>query len=270
MINRFKEEYEEDCDCVVAINEYSISFKPLLINPKRFRKSIFKYADVVLMMSATILDYTTFLKYLGISQDEVAIVKCPSIFPIENNKIHFVDSGTMSYKTKHLNIDKTISNIDNIIDKNKNKKGIIHTVSNANVRLLTEKSRHSKKFVIASGKDRSELLDFFKYKANKDAILVSPSFTEGISLDDDMAEYSIIMKVPYGNLGDEWISKRMELDKRWYMLKTVRAIVQMAGRHQRNEKDVVDTYITDGNFKKVFQQYNKWFPESWKYHLKNI
>jgi len=39
-------------------------------------------------------------------------------------------------------------------------------------------------------------------------VLISPSLHLGLDLKDDLSRFQIIIKVPYGNLGDRWISAR--------------------------------------------------------------
>ena len=36
-------------------------------------------------------------------------------------------------------------------------------------------------------------------------VLISPSLHLGLDLKDDLSRFQIIVKVPYGNLGDRWI-----------------------------------------------------------------
>ncbi|GAH65791.1 unnamed protein product, partial [marine sediment metagenome] len=94
-------------------------------------------------------------------------------------------------------------------------------------------------------------------------VLVSPSFGRGVDLFGDRARFQIICKIPFPDLGDKQTSKRRWSGKsgeRWYLLETVRAIVQMAGRIVRSADDYGVTYILDSRFERFFKQMHKDFP----------
>jgi ATP-dependent DNA helicase DinG len=101
----------------------------------------------------------------------------------------------------------------------------------------------------------------------KNAVIIGPSLTEGLNLEDDMSRFQIIMKVPYPSLTDELVKARMERNDEWYAWATSLAIMQAIGRSIRNQNDYATTYILDACFldlnKKV--KWPKWFENRFKF-----
>jgi Rad3-related DNA helicase len=269
MIDRFNTEVDHHCGFVINQDNYGITFKPLLIKSKRFTDHFFRFADVKLLMSATILDYDIFCRYLGIDKKDVGIVTVPNQFPEKNNTLYFWNTGSMSMKNRKSTLGDALEIIDLIIEHNSDSRGIIHTVSNINANELMENLKYNHRLHLATGKNREETVKYFQNHSEKDAIIISPSLSEGISLDGAMADFSIIMKVPFLNLGDEWNRERLRIDQQWYALNTVRAIVQMAGRHQRSKDDICSTHIIDSDFGRLYRQNKKFFPKEWQHKLDN-
>jgi len=91
-------------------------------------------------------------------------------------------------------------------------------------------------------------------------VLLSPSMSEGFSLDDDLARFQLITKMPYPYLGDQQIAARKDIDPEWYILQTVSTVIQAAGRIVRSDTDHGSTYILDKDFERLFEEYNDFFP----------
>ncbi len=106
------------------------------------------------------------------------------------------------------------------------------------------------------------------YNTTDNKVLISPSLMEGIDLKDDLARFSIILKVPYVSLADEWVKIRMNNNKNWYNTITVKNIIQMVGRGVRNETDTCITYILDSEFKKFYTRCQRYFPVWFKDAIK--
>ncbi|GAI99131.1 unnamed protein product, partial [marine sediment metagenome] len=94
-------------------------------------------------------------------------------------------------------------------------------------------------------------------------VLVSPSFGRGVDLFGDRARFQICIKIPFLDLSDKQTAKRRWSGKggeRWYLLETVRAIVQMAGRIVRSADDHGVTYFLDERWSRFYRQMEKDFP----------
>lgn len=94
-------------------------------------------------------------------------------------------------------------------------------------------------------------------------VLLSPSMTEGFSLDDDLSRFQIITKIPFPFLGDKQICAKKDRDPDWYTLQAVMGIVQSSGRSIRNDKDFAETYILDRDFYRIYNDDCLHFWPSW-------
>ena len=221
-------------------------FKPVKID--KYAKSTFlRYGDVCLFMSATILDYKLFAEWLGIREDEVYAIRQKSPFEINRNPIKTFKGFPMSYKTLDEIAPTTIDTIQEILDKHKNDKGIIHTVSYSCKNFLKKKI-DTDRLIDHRTHNRARKLRKFK-KSKKPLVLISPSMNEGVDLPGDLCRFQIIYKIPYPNVSDKQTSFRMRLDPKWFKYKTCLSLVQTVGRGMRYEDDYCMTYFIDSRLK---------------------
>jgi Rad3-related DNA helicase len=80
---------------------------------------------------------------------------------------------------------------------------------------------------------------------NEPTVLVSPSLDTGISLDDDLGRFQIILKSPYLPLSSKRIKKMMDANPKHYTMKMLNKLIQMCGRCTRSSGDYSITYILD-------------------------
>jgi len=242
-----------------------IEFKPLYgINT--FKSTINKYGEFFLFMSATILNKDVFCKNLGINPKDAEYIRCESTFPVKNRLINFNPVGSMSFKNKNTTMPLLIKEIDNILKKHPNVKGIIHTVNYEIAEKIIEGlsfSNQSSRLIYPVGADRQIMLDTF-YASKKPYVLISPSLMEGIDLKEDLSRLCIICKIPYLNLGDNWTKERMSIDPEWYTTMACVHLIQMTGRSIRSETDYAETYILDKDFLKLAHQSVNIFPKWWQ------
>lgn len=250
---------------IISQDKDSMEFK-LLHSNKIFEKTISKYSSRFLFMSASILNYKQFAADLGLSLNNIEYIECDSTFPVENRLIHYSPVGSMSYKTKYETLPKMIQKIDKILKENKNVKGIIHTVNYETAEKIIEGlsfSDQSYRLLMPKGADKQVMLNAF-YNSTKPYVLISPSLTEGIDLKEDLSRLCIICKVPYANLGDNWVKTRMNESREWYINKACINLVQMSGRSIRSETDYATTYILDSDFMKLAQGSMDILPKWWQ------
>ena len=100
--------------------------------------------------------------------------------------------------------------------------------------------------------------------------MVGPSLIEGLSFDDDLCRFQIIMKVPYPSLADKFVSAKMNYDKQWYSNTTAISILQGVGRGVRNMHDWCVTFILDGCFERLFYSSFNMFPPEFSQRIKVI
>ena len=68
-----------------------MTFKPLNVAP--YCKKLFEQCDVTLIMSATILDFDTFCRNVGLEHSQVKFIEVGSDFPVENRPIYPLNIG---------------------------------------------------------------------------------------------------------------------------------------------------------------------------------
>lgn len=145
--------------------EYEVlEFKPLKVD-NYAPSTLFDFADVCLFMSATILDYKLFAKWLGIPESEIYAIRRKT--PFDNSRNPIITSGeyNLSKSNIRVNASKTLKLIENILNNHKNEKGIIHTVSTQCMYFIMDNLK-SKRLIAHNNKNRSEVLEEFKKAQN--------------------------------------------------------------------------------------------------------
>lgn len=275
-INRFDTEYDssyfDDLDWAVERDIEDddlkgVSFTPVSIAPfaERF---LFDYADTTILMSATILDFKTLARSLGIinKTDRMATFRFPSPFDPEIRPIVYYDSPAINHQNWGENFPAIAKLVDCVaqLPENVNEKGIIHSVSYNNEEIIKNNvSRSVRRRLMTHGEDdpeREAVLEEFK-SSDEARILMSPGIYEGVDLKYDMSRFQIVPKVPYLSLGSKAVQYKQDRDPRWYQWRTVIRMVQSFGRSVRSDDDYAKTYILDGAFENLYQQNSGMFPD---------
>jgi Rad3-related DNA helicase len=221
-------------------------------------KYVFSHYDMVFMMSGTILDKNLFCQLNGLDVSKAAYHSIESPFPVKNRPIIYMPIGKMSYKNKEETFQRYIPYIKKIMNKYAGQKGIIHTNS-FELSNWIQKGIKDKRFVFHDSTNKDEMLR--KHcETDKPTVLVSPSMDTGVSLDDDLARFQIIAKVPYPSLASQKNKMRQSNNPDWYAWKTVSGFIQMTGRSVRSDKDYADTIILDGSFGDVMKHSSHFLP----------
>jgi Rad3-related DNA helicase len=248
-------------------NDIIVDVKPLWIG-ETIKKALFDVYDEVIMMSATIGEINTFVKLNGIDINEVNHAELPSTFPLENRPVYYWNCGKMNFAKKQETWKVMKDVIKKLLKKYKGKKGIIHTNS-FELTSWIERDINDDRLIIAKiGAGMDVLNEHFN--RTDDSVIVSPSMAEGVNLNEDAARFSIIVKMPYPDLSDKVVKKRLELFPDWYMYVTCNKIVQTVGRGVRSEKDKCDTIILDGCFSDVIRNGMHMFPQYFIDSIQNI
>ena len=241
-----------------------IEFKPIDIAPFA-DEMLYKFGDVVILMSATILDYKAFIECVGIPKDACSFISLQSPFPVENRPVIYSGMGKMSSKSIDETLPRMVDAVKAILDQHKNEKGIIHCHSYKVANYIKKNIRNSR-LLLHNSSNREAILQ--KHIKNKKAsVLISPSMTEGVDLKDDLSRFQIICKVPYPYLGDKLVRKKMNKWKWWYPLQTAKTIVQATGRSVRSKDDTAVTYILDSDFEMFYNRNRAMFPEGFRESL---
>ncbi len=265
-LHRFLEIYEKDNWIMNAVESNfqkskKLEFKPVCVAPHS-EDILFKSGKKVLMMSATILDFSGFCETLGIKEEEAAFISIPSPFPSENKPILYSGVGKMSSSSIDETLPKMATAIKEILKEHKNDKGIIHCHSYKVAHYLKKKIRSSR-ILIHNSENRDEILK--KHIGSKNpTVLLSPSMTEGVDLKGEISRFQVLCKVPYPYLGDKLIKKKMNKWRWWYPLQTAKTVVQSVGRSIRSKDDYAVTYILDSDWERFYNRNSGYFPEDFK------
>lgn len=263
--NRFVENISHDpYSWIFDYNEElrTIEFKPLKID-NYAKNTLFEYGDVCILMSASILDYKFFSKCLGLKEDEVYAIRKKSPFDLKRNPIISYDELDLSHKNIKTTASKTIDPIKSILNKHKNEKGIIHTVSSSCRDYLMD-NLEGFNLIDHNSENRQDQLEIFKNSKNP-LVLISTSMGEGVNLPGDLCRFQIMYKLPYPDLNDKQIRMRANADDVWYDYKTAMTLIQTYGRGMRFAEDYCTTYFIDKRireFVKRDSKTNRFLPDS--------
>ena len=163
--------------------------------------------------------------------------------------------------------EKLIDRMSEILEIHKGESGIVHTGNFKIAQWLVDELEFNAPHELlhhnpGSGDNRNKIINQFSNN-HKPALLISPSITEGLDLVDDSARFAIFVKVPFGNLGDQWVKKRLDMSKKWYQRQAIINIIQGGGRIVRSNTDWGYTYILDASFTYLLQQTRYAIPQWW-------
>jgi len=231
-------------------------------------KYIFSQYDMVFLMSGTILDKNLFCQLNGLDVTKAVYYSIGSPFPLRNRPIYYMPLGKMSFKSKEDTFKRYIPYIQKLLDKYKNKKGIIHTNSFELAKWI-ENSIKDPRLIFHDSSNKDEILKMHM-ESEEPTVIVSPSMDTGVSFDNDSARFQIIAKVPYPSLASQKNKMRQANNPDWYSWKTVSGLIQMSGRPVRSNMDYADTIIIDGGFGDVIKHSSQFLPDWIQEAIKKI
>tara|TARA_R110000787_G_scaffold114620_3_gene224360 strand:+ start:1290 stop:2915 length:1626 start_codon:yes stop_codon:yes gene_type:complete len=247
------------CKYVIDPSAEQVSYTPLRVN--YLSNHLFDHGEKIILMSATIIDYKKFAKILGIPEDQFTYIEVPSKFPAKKSPIFMTGDIKLNYKTMDAMLPKVVKAVNHILEHHKNDKGVIHTHTHKITKYLQDHIKSSRLIFREKGVNNEALL---KEHLNTDhpTVLVSPSMGFGISLDDDLARFQIVVKAAYPSLGDKRTKELFDVDKGWYTNTMLSAFIQQCGRGTRSAEDYCATYVIDSNVKDVIVRNNKKLPKA--------
>jgi Rad3-related DNA helicase len=229
---------------------------------------IFSQYDHIIFMSATILDKHLFSFINGLDDKLSSYYDIPSPFSLKNRQIYYLKIGKMNYYNKIETFQKQIPWINKILEKYKNSKGIIHT-TNYEITEWIKDNIQNDRLLFHETDDRNDILE--KHLTSiEPTVLVSPSMMEGISLDDDLARFQILLKINYPNISSNKIKARQKLKPEWYSWMACVNTIQSTGRGVRNDNDFCDTFILDSNFSDLLKYNSHMIPKYFTDAIKTL
>jgi Rad3-related DNA helicase len=239
-----------------------------------YKKFIKPSAVRILFMSATIGLDSEFRRTFDLDPTTTTTIAVDSVFQASSSPILYTPVGKMSYSQIEMTIPKLRDAVDQILTYHSTEKGIIHST---NYRLASEiykglsaENSHRllcREMIGRRGKNvyrsNTELVERH-CQSPEPTVLLSPSMSEGISLDDELSRFQIILKLPFANLRDPRVNALLKSGN-WYINQMFRQVMQSSGRSTRSADDFSVTYILDEAFNSYFQRFYsqlpRWFRE---------
>jgi Rad3-related DNA helicase len=245
-------------------NENEISVKPIFVGDM-FDKLI--NAEFNLLMSATLSE--TFARRTMTLENAKHIRLAPS-FPKENKQVVFFKPQKLSYDT--MKDPKVVKQLQatcyEIVNHHVGlgERGIVLAPSFAIVegiaQVLEAMNVGARIFEHKRGEKLAELLGRFTRFNDGPAVLLTPSGFEGLDLAGDLSRYQIIVKAPFGSLGEARMKKILANWPDIYSLLCTMKLVQGAGRSVRGPEDWATTYMLDSNIQRLWTAKNmEWADE---------
>ena len=254
-----------DNSWLLDVQEYrgrkTYHFMPTWLTSELTQDFFFRHGKKFVMMSATLLTKSVMCRVLGLDESLTEYIDVPSVFPTRNRPIHVNPVANMAGATIEVDTPKLIEEVKRILALHPNEKGLIHTYNYKIAKAVMEIK--SDRLITHDGLNKVEKIDLFK-ESDQPLVMVSPSMDRGVSLNDDLARFIIIAKIPYLYLGDRQTSARMHsgrFGQKWYVNVTIQTLEQMAGRGTRHKEDKCSIYILDKQIERIFSQNSRLFSE---------
>lgn len=216
---------------------------------KYLKKYVWDHYDHVIFMSGTFLDKDLIVYLNEFDKNLTEYKQFDSVFPIKRRPIYYIKAGKMTYKEKVKTFQEQKKWVKKILNKNKNRKGLIHT-NTYEVSDWFKMQIREPRFLFHTSIDKDEMLRLHK-NSDDPTIMVSPSMISGVDLKDDLSRFQIISKIPYPNISSNKVKQRQKTNTNWYNWKTVIDVIQAYGRSIRSVDDWAETYILDSSFSNI-------------------
>lgn len=243
----------------------TVTFKPVHVRDHGVGY-LWENGKQFLLMSATIISPAQLAADLGLEDGEWVGVSVPSVFPPHRRPV-FLDRnvGPVVKKTEAESRPKLVEAIEGIAEEWERERVLVHTHSYDLTRyLLTNLSLPRPIMGYMSSRERDGIL--LAWQGTPDGILLAPSFDRGVDLPYEKCRVQVIAKAPFPYLGDKQVGKRLRSSggQVWYVVETIRSIVQATGRVMRSEDDWGATYVLDGSVWRLMSENGQFFPGWWR------
>lgn len=272
MLLESETEWVSDINWITYKNEKIKILKVRPLFAKEFaQKMLWWRADKYIISSATILDGAFFIREVGLKdlldRGEILMIRVPSTFPPENRPIIDATVGKMTKDKREETLPKAVKMIEAIIEAERGKNIAIHCHSYeiAKYIALELRKKYGDKIIFHSSSDRTAKLNL--WKRSKGKVFVCVAFEEGQDWKGDICGAQIIVKIPYPDLKDKMVARRLELGHwNWFRFCALRDLIQAYGRAVRTPSEKKKTYIIDSSIEplltNMWKFVPKWFREA--------
>ena len=227
---------------------------------------LFRHAERLVFMSATILDVEVWARNLGLSMDEVELIRTPCDFPVENRPIFKDYAGNMGFRyfspeqnPKTPTQPKFVAKVKAIMARHEGQRGIVHCHSFSLAKILYHEVGDDRFLFQDHFDSKDEMLA--EHARRDDSVIVAPAMHEGLDLKGALSRFQVIAKVPWPNMQDRVVKQRMDRDQKWFAWLTALKIVQSYGRSVRSKDDWATTYVLDSGFEAFLDRNGQMLPD---------
>jgi Rad3-related DNA helicase len=246
--------------------EYKQGWKFYPLWAQNFAESVlYRRTKKIIAMSGTLTKKTIAL--MGIPENDYEWHEVGSSFPIANRPVFWIPTIRNDYRTLQNNphlIHFLVNRIDQIIAPRLDRKGIIHCIAYKRAEDVLALSQFKDRIITHNKHNLAAKIAEFK-RAPAGTIFLSPSVATGYDFKGPLAEYQIILKIPFPLTTDPVMKARTEKDKEYPLYLAFQELQQMVGRIVREYRDRGETFILDDNWAWVQKSRHlgsKWFWES--------
>ena len=231
---------------------------------------LFSLSDKIVLMSGTILSKEMYCKPLGLDPQKVAIIQISSDFSVKNRKVYLPKHKDLdlSFKNWGKNIGRSCKEIERILAKHPNQKGLIHVNSYRAAKQIAEMFGN-RRVLSHTSDDFQEKLKHF-YNSKEPLAFISPVISEGYDFKDDFSRFQIIISPAYPSIQDSYVKYLLD-NGYWqsYNYETLKTLMQTLGRPVRSKEDFAETYLLDSRFygflKKTWKLIPQWQQEAFRH-----
>jgi len=225
-------------------------------------RNLIENLDLVILASGT--------PATSIITDDYKPVIIQHPIPVERRLCYYWPVGSMAFKERQATAPKMAQAIADLHQRF-GKKTMVHCGAYVIARMLYDQMpMAARRLCILQRQDDREGCKE-EFLGTKQAIFLSVNFEEGLDLKGPDYPLNIIAKVPFENIGDEFIKARNELDNyRRYNMHAAVAVMQAAGRCTRSVSDFSETYILDSSWQGFFNRSKRLFQPWFVAALKKV
>jgi ATP-dependent DNA helicase DinG len=235
---------------------------------------LFRQVPRIVLMSATVNEYTAMLLGLPTSPMATEVLDYPSPFPLVNRPVYVVGRTKIDRNTNQRQTQRWLNTINTITRARRDRKGIIHTVSYNRQQALKDGFEFASDPGTFYPTSTGLVATMRTFKAAKaPAILVSPAVTTGYDFPYRECDFQIIGKVPFPDSRSNLWRERITQHRKFPFYQAWQTIIQAAGRGVRAPDDRCESFIVDWHFKWLHDGYGqfapKWFLDAiqWPRHI---
>lgn len=220
----------------------------------------------IIFVSATIRPKSLFL--VGIGSKDFDYKEFDSDFDPKRAPIYYIP--TMRVDKNAHDLSQLWSTMDRIAARRRDRKGVVQSISYMRRDAIVAYSNFANSMIInPKGEASFETLANFR-AADPGAILVSPSFAEGVDFAGKDCEWQFICKIPFPDSRSKVIRARQEADPEYGPYMAMNKLVQIFGRGMRHAKDQCENFIGDMHLDWFLPRYGHLAPKSFHGFYKRV